>query len=95
MSAKVTNRVAEAVHTISRGRTLDSISSTLWECVGLGLVAVAPSGDQEVTEAGQVVVAEFLRKKEAARVKSRATARARRSAMTSLGLTRTRDGGWE
>jgi hypothetical protein len=95
MTTKITSRVAEAVHSVSRGRALNSISSTLWECVGLGLLTVAPSGDQEVTEAGKVVVAEFLRKKEAARVKSRTAARARRGVMTSLGLTRTRDGGWE
>lgn len=95
MNAKVTNRVAEAVHAVSRGRPLDSISSTLWECVALGLLAVDASGEEQVTEAGQAVVAEFLRKKEATRVKSRAGARARRDVMTSLGLTRTRDGGWE
>jgi len=53
MNAKVTNRVAEAVHAVSRGRPLDSISSTLWECVALGLLAVDASGEQRVTEAGQ------------------------------------------
>ena len=95
MTTKITNRVAEAVHTVSRGRPLDSVSSTLWECVGLGLLTVTPSGEQETTEAGNAVVADFLRKKDAARVRSRAAARARRDVMTSLGLRRTRDGGWE
>jgi len=95
MNAKITNRVAEAVHAVSRGRALDSVSTTLWECVGLGLLTVAPFGEQEITEAGKAVVEDFLRKKEAARAKSRAAARARRDVMTSLGLSRTRDGGWE
>jgi hypothetical protein len=95
MTTKISNRIAEAVHTVSRGRELDSVSSVLWEAVGLGLLTVAPSGAQEVTDAGQTLIVDLLRKKEAARARGRAAARARRDAMSSLGLTRTRSGTWE
>ncbi|MGO8996553.1 MAG: hypothetical protein ACLQVI_24840 [Polyangiaceae bacterium] len=94
MSAKIPNRLAEAVGTVARGRQLDVLSTALHECVAQGLVAIDAYGEQTVTDAGAAVAQAHAQKTEAARAKRRAAARTRSQAMTSLGLTRTRYG-WE
>jgi hypothetical protein len=95
MDRKITNRLAEAVHTVSRGRQLDTASSALYECVARELVAIDAHGEQTVTASGTGVAAEFERKSDTERTKRRAAARARSQVMSSLGLVRTRAGGWE
>ncbi len=95
MTTKTTNRTAEAVDRIARGRQIDPLSPTLYGCISGGLVEFNEHGEQILTAAGADVAAAFQRKAEAARAKRRAAARARSQAMSSLGLTRTRDGGWE
>ena len=77
MTTKITNRVAEAVGSVARGRQLDALSTVLYECVAAGLVAVDTCGEQTVTPAGADVALAFERKTEVARAKRRAAARTR------------------
>lgn len=92
--ANVTNRIAEAVDRIARGRQIDPLSPMLYECITQGLVEF-DRGEQVLTASGAEVARGFAQRAEAARVRRRAAARTRAAVMTSLGLTRTRDGGWE
>ena len=92
---KVSKALANAVHHVSRGGYLDVMDPLRDKAWKLGFITIDRWGDERVTDEGRKVAEEFARKKDAARAKSRAAARARRDAMTGLGLTRTRDGRWE
>lgn len=97
MSARVTKAVREACLRLSEGKSVGSSEheQSAWsDAIDLDLVHQV-NFDYELTEAGKKVAEDHKAAIAKQRASRRAYAAGRASAMSSLGMTRTRSGSWE
>jgi hypothetical protein len=69
--------------------------STEDDCIAAGLLLRAFDPDLRVTDEGRAIGEAEIERADAAKARSRANARARSDGMRSIGMVRTRSGGWE